>query len=154
MAPYTTQVAPYAGPAGPAAPAAPMAPGANMQRDAITQALLNVQNPPPRTQVPPGVQSMGAPIIPSPAGAMGAQPGQQPGAGGMPGAPGAIPGMGNPMSPMPTGMNQTLQPGAAVPAGPNFNAPPQVGIPPQPQTAAMATPPTVGGGSQQPPQQY
>ena len=62
MAPYTTQIAPLAD-RGTAHS------GANAQRDAITQALLNVQNPQPRTQMPPGVQNMGAPTVPSPSAA-------------------------------------------------------------------------------------
>ena len=112
---------------------------ANIQRDAITQALMDIQNPRPRTQVPPGMGA--APTAPSPTAAP-----QTPG---VPGVPGAIPpGAGaQPGGLMPGAMNQNLQPGATFPGGAGFAPPPQVGIPP---AQSPQTPPPVGG-QQQPP---
>jgi collagen type III alpha len=63
---------------------------ADMQRDEIAKALMNVQNPQPHTFVPPNV--LGTPSTPSPAGAPGA-PGGPGGPGGFTPAPGgAVPG--------------------------------------------------------------
>lgn len=117
--------------------------GANAQRDAITQALMDIQNPRPRTQVPPGIGA--APTEQSPTAA--------PPTPGAPGAPGAIPpGAGAaPGGLMPGAMNQSLQPGATFPGGAGFAPPPQVGVPPAQQMPG-AMPPAVGG--QQPPQPY
>jgi hypothetical protein len=113
---------------------------ANAQRDSITQALMDIQNPRPRTQVPPGMGA--APTTQSPTAAPGAAQGQAPG------MPAAIP-PGAGMQPgglMPGAMNQTMQPGAVMPSGPNFAPPPQVGIPPaqSPMTPPPMTPP-IGG---------
>ena len=92
-------------------PQNPMSQGTDDGRNAVTQALLDVQNPPPRLdgaqlQPPQGMQGMGAPQGPPPppspqgppppptgGGMPGAMPGGMPPGGGMPmGAP--MPGMG------------------------------------------------------------
>jgi hypothetical protein len=139
MEPYTMSVSPLALQGG----------GGNM-RDAIAQALMNVQNPQPRTQTPSGL--MGTPTMKSPA--AGASPtATTPGAPGTPplggGAPFAAPpqtGMAGGL--MPTSMGQTMQPGATFPGGAGFAPPPLAGVPPVPQTPQMAPPPALG---QQPP---
>jgi hypothetical protein len=107
--------------------------GADAQRDAITQALMDIQNPRPRTQVPPGIGA--APTTTSPTAAP-----QTPG---VPGVPGAIPpGAGaQPGGLMPGGMNSTLQPGATFPGGAGFAPPPQVGVAPQTQMPPAMMPP-------------
>ena len=119
--------------------------GADAQRDSITQALMNIQNPRPHTQVPPGMGA--APQTPSPQGADGGVPGA--GAPPVPGVPGQMPGAGmQPGGLGPMSMNQTMQPGGVMPGGPQFAPPPQVGIPPPQQSPQM--PPPIGG-QQQPP---
>jgi hypothetical protein len=110
---------------------------AGIARDRIAQALLNVQNPPPRSQVPPmmggGAPQMGptssmrpgampqvATGIPGVPGASGVMPGGMPGA-----VPGAVPpissvaGMGAvpPMTGMP-GVPAVAGPGGATTAMP------------------------------------
>jgi len=116
--------------------------GVNQQRNAITDALMNIQNPKPRTQVPPGVGA--APQTPSPAGADGAVTGA--GVPPVPGVPGTMPGAGmQPGGLGPTSMNQPLQPGGVMPGGPQFAPPPQVGIPP---AQSPMTPPPIGGQQQ------
>jgi hypothetical protein len=103
---------------------------ANMQRNAITQALMNVQNPPPRTQVPPvpPTQTMGAAGAPMP---QGVQPPQAPPMGGTMG--GSLPmGAGTTMSGgMPMGGGMPAQGG--MPTGgamPSMGQPPMPGAPP------------------------
>ena len=68
-------------------------PSANAQRNSITSALMNIQNPQPQTQYPPALPQM--PNAPAP----GAPPqGMPPGAPGLPsGAPGMPPGPVQPM---------------------------------------------------------
>ena len=125
----------------------------NAQRNQITQALMNVQNPPPRMGMPPQPNAG----IPAPgAGAPGQM--QTPGAPGMPsiGAPGApmappappTPGQGLAQTPglLPQSMGQNLQPGGTMPGGPNMAPPPILGQPPQPQNPNMVPPPAVGSG--------
>jgi len=104
--------------------------GADM-RDRITQALMNVQNPPPQTQMPqapslPHPAQMPAAAQPTSTGAMG---GGMPGAGGM---PMQQPGM--PMPGMPPSM-PGMQPGmsAAMPGMPGAPG----GVQQQPQAAPM-----------------
>ena len=125
----------------------------NQQRNQITQALMNIQNPPPRTGMPP---QMNSPSIPAPgSGAPGQM--QTPGAPGTPplgGPPGPLPpptpgtpGMGIAQTPglMPQSLGQSLQPSGTVPGGPNFGTPPLLGQGPQPQTPNMVQPPALGG---------
>ena len=90
--------------------------GAGAGRDRITQALMQVQTPPPVADVPP------MPPPPMPGGAPGGAPGAP---GGMPPAAAGAPGMGQPMMP---------QLGAAVPPGmqPGGMLAPQQGASPQP----------------------
>jgi len=111
---------------------------ANAQRDSITQALMDIQNPRPRTQVPPGMGA--APTAPSPTAA--------PPTPGVPGVPSSIPpGAGaQPGGLLPGAMNQNLQPGATFPGGASFAPPPQVGVTP-PQSPMTPLPTT---GQQQP----
>jgi len=98
-------------------------------RDAITQALMNVQNPQPRTQVPPGMGGgLGAPQM----------------SGGIPPAGGQG---------MPPGTDATAPPAPAMPPG----APPAVGgqvPPPMPGGAPLPPGPPRGSAlGQQMPQQ-
>ena len=88
--------------------------GAGAGRDRITQALMQVQTPPPVADVPP------MPPPPMPGGAPGGAPGD-----GMPPAAAGAPGMGQPTMP---------QLGAAVPPGmqPGGMLAPQQGASPQP----------------------
>jgi hypothetical protein len=120
----------------------------NQQRNAITQALMNVQNPQPRTQMPGG--GLGAPtqspIVPS-------------GVAANPAAPG-MPGMGNPMPPtaappQPGVPGQTPfapPPGGSIGAptiGPAQMAPPPIGgvpIPPVPPTQNLVGQPPPQAG--------
>jgi len=125
----------------------------NQQRNSITQALMNIQHPPPRMGMPPQPNAG----IPAPgAGAAGQAT--------TPGAPGTPP-LGGPPGPMappapptpgqgimgtpgltPQSMGQSMQPGGMVPGGPNVAPPPILGQPPQPQNPNMVPPPAVGSG--------
>lgn len=111
--------------------AAPLAPQANNQRDAITQALMNVQNPPPRTQVPgggmPGTDMAGLqpPPMPDPT-APPASPSPMPGAGG-----GMSPAGAPPMGGMLPGGAQQLPGGMAGNPGLAQMSMPQPTTPPQ-----------------------
>jgi hypothetical protein len=139
--------APSTGPANPA----------GMQRNAITQALMNVANPPPRTQVPPGLGQQGGQMQPNPAlsrppnnlagpsmpppgasmGAANAMPGMQPP--GMPGQAGMAPTALTP----PPGGGMLPTPGTPMPAGPQPGAP---NVAPTP-LAQQLLPPGVNPGN-------
>jgi hypothetical protein len=123
----------------------------NQQRNAITQALMNVQNPQPRTAMPqmPGAQ-IGAPtqspIVPSGVAANPAAPGV-PGAGGAPSPFAAPPTTG------PTGQQPFAPPpGGSIGAptiGPPQMAPPPIGgvpIPPVPPTQNLVGQPPPQAG--------
>ena len=107
----------------------PMPPdGANQQRDAITQALMNVQNPAPRTPMPPG--------IPTPTGVQPPPPG---GGAGMPPTAMPAPGMPAPMG-MPSPMGVPGLPGGQMPpqAMPGVPQPMQMpGMPQKPPGMGM-----------------
>jgi len=95
-------------------------------RDAITQALMNVQNPQPRTEVPgaqPGMPGMGAPPAPGgiPPGVT--QPPGMPGAGG--GMSASMPPPGGVMPPAAPGMPPNQLP-PAMPGGAPVGPPPRV----------------------------
>jgi len=97
-------------------------------RDAITQALMNVQSPQPRTEMPgaqPGMPGMGAPPAPGgiPPGVT--APPAMPGAGG--GMSASMPPPGGVMPPpMPAGQTPPPMPGGA-PVGPPPRVPNMVG---------------------------
>jgi PPE-repeat protein len=127
----------------------------NQQRNAITQALMNVQNPPPRSQMPqqpnamtampaPGSTAPGQMTTPGAPGTSPLGPGVQP----PPPPPPPTPGQGISPTPGlgPQSMGQTMQPTGMMPGGPNFGTPPLVGGPPQPQNPNMVPPPAVGSG--------
>lgn len=123
------------------------------QRNAITQALMRVQNPPPRTQMPGG--NVGAPtqspIVPAGVAANPAAPGM-PGVTnpmpptGAPPQPGAQPpGMQQPFAPPPGGSigAPTVGPPQAMPVSPGgFAVPPQPNVPGL--VGALPPPPLVG----------
>jgi len=118
-------------------------PGMNMQRNAITQALLNVQNPPPRTQMP----GMGAgaptqsPIVPS---GVSASPNMQ-GAGG--------PAMPPPMQAPPPAPGGAQGPAFGMGVGQGAPMAPPQSMPPQMGGTPLPPPPNVPGlVGQQPPQ--
>src|SRR4051812_36549624 len=103
------------------------------QRDAITQALMNVQNPPPNMQAPQpiGLQAPGAgapPTMQTPGGA-GPPVGQMPQQ-----APATPLGQANPMMGGQLGPSApgSMQPGAMQPGGVPLQAPNIVGQQPQP----------------------
>ena len=112
---------------------------------------MNIQNPPPRTGMPP---QMGAPSMPSPAAGA---PSQMT----TPGAPGTPPlgGAGHAGHDAADGgsrhradagaraarMGQPMQPGGMMPGGANFGPPPLLGQGPQPQNPNMVQPPALGG---------
>jgi len=127
--------------------------GADQMRNNITQALMNVQNPPPRTQMPGG--GMGSPTK-SPIVAPGAA--ASPMAPGAP-APGGAGGPQSPFAPPPTpgmpgmpGQGFAPPPNGAIGAptvGPPQVAPPQMGGMPLPppglsQNIVGAPPPQAG----------
>jgi hypothetical protein len=125
----------------------------NQQRNQITQALMNIQNPPPRAMMPPQPNAAG---VPAPGAGTPGQA-QTPGAptppiGGPPGpmGPAAPPTPGQGLAPtpglMPQSMGQSMQPGGMTPGGPNMAPPPIVGQPPVPQTPNMVPPPGLGSG--------
>jgi hypothetical protein len=96
----------------------------NGVRDAITQALMNVQNPQPRTEMPgaqPGMPGMGAPPAPG---------GIPPGITAPPGMPGA---------------------GGAPGGGMSASMPPPGGVMPPPMGAGQTPPPMPGGAPIGPP---
>lgn len=103
--------------------------GADQMRDLITRALMEVQNPSPRTQMPGG--GVGAPtqspVVP-PGAAAGPMP---PGMGGAP-SPQMPPGGGGVQGP--TGPQMPQAPGslAPMPVGPPQVPPPQMGGAPMP----------------------
>ena len=112
--------------------------GINSQRNAITQALMNVASPPPRTQMPGG--GVGAPTQ-SPGSGMGV-PTQNPI---VPSGVGGMPGLTSPTQapPPPGGMPGAMQPGMGglmsqgvgqgAPLGPpQITPPPMGGMPIQP----------------------
>jgi hypothetical protein len=129
-------------------------PNMNMQRNAITQALLNVQNPPPRTQMPgmgagaptqspivpsgvaasPNMQGAGGAVPPPAQGSPSLPGGVPPGMGAM-GAPMGMPGVGAPQSPQQMG-GAPLPPPQNVP-GLVGQQPPQVGQLPGTQLPGM-----------------
>lgn len=100
-------------------------------RNAITQALMNVQNPQPRTEMPgaqPGMPGMGAP--PGPQGIPPGAPPGMPGAGGMPppgggGMPGGAMPPGGVMPPPAAMAQQGGQP-PPMPGGAPIGPPPRV----------------------------
>lgn len=137
------------------------------QRDAITQALMDVANPPPRTAMP-GTQMpfsatqdprqrLGSQLAPPTAGAVGgmnANPGGMPGqfnplAAGTPPAAGPLPPSGAPGAGMGMGMPGAI-PGAGGPTG---GVPPSV-MPPTPGAPTAPGPPNIqqllGNALQQP----
>jgi len=110
----------------------PLAPGADMQRNRITSALTNIQQPPP---VPPGLP----PDIPAvaaapPSTASGAQPGMppMPGMNSISGAPGGVAGAGG-IAPL----NAQSPLGQAAPG---LNPAAGFGTPPQPTPFAGQLP--------------
>ena len=101
--------------------------GGDMQRDLITQALIDVQSPPPRSQMPTGApgldtSSMMAPPMPG----MGAAPGVQQPMGGAttPQMPGVAPMTSAPPAPqMPGAPSIAQQPLGAQPSQPGMTMP-------------------------------
>lgn len=116
------------------APARVISPAANMQRNNITSALMNIAAPQPRTQMPQ--------MPPSPMQAPMARPGTP--ASGMP--PGVMPQGTMPQGTMPPG---AMPPGAMPPQGVPGQMP-QGGMPgqvPNPMQAAGAMPPQGAQGA-------
>jgi hypothetical protein len=135
----------YSNPQGFGATAAGMgaANPAGQQRDAITMALMNVANPPPRTQVPQGAPMQGQrPDLSRPPNVLGAPPpgGMPPpgasmnAAASMPGAqPGGLMNQAG-IAPARTGPPPPVlppAPGTGLPQGPMPNVPGLVGQQPQ-----------------------
>lgn len=109
--------------------------GMGQGRDSITQALMNIQNPPPVSampqQQPPVTSPIGAP--PMTGGGMTATPGVG-GAGAMPGAP-------PPMPQMQSAVPGAMQPGGAMAPGMGMGA--GMGMQ-SPQPMQQAQPPAMG----------
>ena len=98
--------------------------GADAGRDRITQALMNIQNPPPQMQMPQApMQGQGGMPPPPP----GANPSQM-AAGAMPPPPPAQPPMGGLM-----GSPGNMQPGGVMPQGVAPPAPQLGALPPEVQ---------------------